>query len=99
MTTDKMGRWSMIVEGANTYSPDPRRKAARRRMERKVYQERGTLIATDFLVNSGGVIFAAHERLIPTPAELRIPAALLGNRAAVDEWLHEHAREFRELAE
>ncbi len=43
MTIDKMGRWSMIVEGANTYSPDPKRKAARRRMERKVYQERGTL--------------------------------------------------------
>mgnify|MGYP002261312404 CR=1 FL=1 len=41
-----------------------RRKAARRRMERQVYQTHGTLIATDFLVNSGGVIFAAHERLI-----------------------------------
>ena len=99
MTVSKMGRWSMIIEGANTYSPDPRRKAARRRMERKVYQERGTLIATDFLVNSGGVIFAAHERLIPTPTELRVPAEMLGNRAAVDRWLAEHAKELDALAE
>ncbi len=99
MTLDKMGRWSMIIEGANTYSPDPRRKAARRRMERKVYQERGTLIATDFLVNSGGVIFAAHERLIPTPAELRIPNEMLGKRAAVDQWLTDHAAELAALAE
>lgn len=99
MTVAKAGRWTMIIEGANTYSPDPKRKAARRRMERQVYQERGTLIATDFLVNSGGVIFAAHERLIPTPTELRIPNELLGNRAAVEKWLSEHAREFAELAE
>jgi glutamate dehydrogenase (NAD(P)+) len=99
MTVDQMGRWSLIVEGANTYSPDPRRKAARRRMERKVYQERGTLIATDFLVNSGGVIFAAHERLIPTPADVRIPNELLGNRAAVDDWLAGHASQFAALAE
>jgi glutamate dehydrogenase (NAD(P)+) len=99
MTIDKAGCWSMIIEGANTYSPDPKRKAARRRMERRVYQERGTLIATDFLVNSGGVIFAAHERLIPTPTDLRIPDELLGNRAAVDKWLMDHAKEFSELAE
>ncbi len=99
MTTDKMGRWTMIVEGANTYSPDPRRKAARRRMERVVYQEHGTLIATDFLVNSGGVIFAAHELLIPTPDSLRIPHAMLGNREAVDKWLSDHAAELAALAE
>lgn len=99
MTIDKMGRWSMIIEGANTYSPDPHRKAARRRMERKVYQERGVLIATDFLVNSGGVIFAAHERLMPTPQDLRIPASLLGNRSAVDKWLADHALDFASLAE
>jgi glutamate dehydrogenase (NAD(P)+) len=99
MTVDKMGRWSMIIEGANTYSPDPKRKAARRRMERKVYQERGTLIATDYLVNSGGVIFAAHERLIPTPVELRIPNEMLGNRQAVDRWLSDHAQELSALAE
>jgi CBS domain-containing protein len=99
MTVDKMGRWSMIAEGANTYSPDPRRKAARRRMERKVYQERGTLIATDFLVNSGGVIYAAYERLIPTPSDLRIPNEMLGNREAVDQWLKDHAAELAALAE
>jgi glutamate dehydrogenase (NAD(P)+) len=99
MTVDKMGRWSMIIEGANTYSPDPKRKAARRRMERKVYQERGTLIATDYLVNSGGVIFAAHERLIPTPVELRIPNEMLGNRQAVERWLSDHAQELSALAE
>ncbi len=99
MTVDKMGRWAIIVEGANTYSPDPRRKAARRRMERRVYQARGTLIATDFLVNSGGVIFAAFERLIPTPGDLRIPNELLGNRSAVDQWLKDHATQFAELAE
>ena len=99
MTVDKMGRWSMIIEGANTYSPDPRRKAARRRMERQVYQERGTLIATDYLVNSGGVIFAAHERLMPTPADLRIPNELLGNREAVEQWLKDHAAEFAALAD
>jgi glutamate dehydrogenase (NAD(P)+) len=99
MTIDQMGRWSMIIEGANTYSPDPKRKAARRRMERRVYQERGTLIATDYLVNSGGVIFAAHERLIPTPPELRIPNEMLGDRAAVDQWLADHAKELGELAE
>jgi glutamate dehydrogenase (NAD(P)+) len=99
MTVDKMGRWTMIIEGANTYSPDPKRKAARRRMERVVYHERGTLIATDYLVNSGGVIFAAHERLIPTPQNLRIPNEMLGNRTAVDEWLSDHAAELAELAE
>lgn len=99
MTTTQMGRWAMIVEGANTYSPDPRRKAARRRLERVVFQERGTLIATDFLVNSGGVIFAAHERLIPTPAELQIPDEMLGNRVAVDWWLAQHASELAALAE
>ena len=99
MTVDKMGRWSMIIEGANTYSPDPRRKAARRRMERQVYQKRGTLIATDYLVNSGGVIYAAHERLIPTPAELRIPSEMLGHSEAVDRWLADHTSEFAALAE
>jgi glutamate dehydrogenase (NAD(P)+) len=99
MTVDKMGRWTMVIEGANTYSPDPKRKAARRRMERKVYQERGTLIATDYLVNSGGVIFAAHERLIPTPNDLRIPNEMLGNRDAVEQWLKDHATQFAELAE
>ena len=87
MTTDRMGSWSVIVEGANTYSPDPERKAARARMERTVYRQRGTLIATDYLVNSGGVIFAAQEHLIKTPTHLRIPDAALGDRNAVNQWL------------
>ena len=59
----------------------------------------GVLIATDYLVNSGGVIFAAQEHLIKTPAHLRIPADMLGERAAVDRWLAEHASEFEALAE
>jgi predicted transcriptional regulator len=99
MTVDRMGDWSLIVEGANTYSPDAARRAARMRMERIVYWQRGTLIATDFLVNSGGVIFAAQERLIPEPAHLQIPQAMLGDREAVDGWLASHADEFAALAE
>jgi glutamate dehydrogenase (NAD(P)+) len=99
MTVDRMGRWVVSVEGANTYSPDPARKAARARMEQAVYRQRGTLIATDYLVNSGGVIFAAQEKLIKTPDELRIPQEMLGNRQAVDGWLQSHAAEFAALAE
>ena len=87
------------MEGANTYSPDPVRKTARARMEQAVYRQRGTLIATDYLVNSGGVIFAAQEKLIRTPDELRIPQEMLGNREAVDGWLRSHAAEFAALAE
>jgi glutamate dehydrogenase/leucine dehydrogenase/predicted transcriptional regulator len=99
MTVDRMGNWTMIVEGANTYSPDPARKAARARMERSVYWQKGVLIATDFLVNSGGVIFAAQERMIRTPDHVRIPEAMLGDREAVDGWLAEHRRDFEVLAE
>lgn len=98
MTVDRMGNWQIIVEGANTYSPDPALKAARRRMERAVYRDKGVLIATDYLVNSGGVIYAAHERLIPTPKHLQIPEEYLGNRQAVEEWLDKHKKEFSELA-
>ncbi|MFZ5881671.1 MAG: CBS domain-containing protein [Chloroflexota bacterium] len=99
MTVDRMGRWVVSVEGANTYSPDPARKSARARMEQAVYRQRGTLIATDYLVNSGGVIFAAQEKLIQTPDELRIPPEMLGDRQAVDGWLQAHAAEFAALAE
>ncbi|MCP4423785.1 MAG: CBS domain-containing protein [Chloroflexi bacterium] len=98
MTVDRMGNWDVIIEGANTYSPDPARKAARARMERAVYREKGTLIATDYLVNSGGVIYAAQEHLIKTPAHLRVPAEMLGDRAAVDKWLIDHAADLAELA-
>jgi len=99
MTTDRMGRWSLIVEGANTYSPDPVRQLARARMEREVYRQRGTLIATDYLVNSGGVIFAAQEHLIRTPEELRIPGAMLGDRQAAERWIADHRAGYRALAE
>jgi glutamate dehydrogenase/leucine dehydrogenase/CBS domain-containing protein len=99
MTVDRMGRWRVIVEGANTYSPAPARKQARARMERAVYRERGVLIATDYLVNSGGVVFAAQERLIKTPDELRIPSEILGNDEAVDRWLTAHASGLEELAD
>ncbi len=99
MTTDRMGSWGLVIEGANTYSPDPDRKYARSRMEREVYRRRGTLIVTDYLVNSGGVIFAAQEQLIKTPGNLRIPDELLGDFTAVDEWLANHAADFEQLAE
>lgn len=99
MTVDKRGRWVMIVEGANTYSPDPVRRAARLRMERTVYWQQGTLIASDFLVNSGGVIFAAQEYLIQTPHHLRIPNNILGDRKAIQRWLDNHAKELAELAQ
>ena len=99
MTVDRIGCWSLIVEGANTYSPDPARKIARARMEREVYREQGVLIAADYLVNSGGVIFAAQEHLIKTPDHLRIPDEILGDREAVDHWLNDHAADLEMLAE
>ena len=98
MTTNKMGNWQVIIEGANTYSPDPNRKSARARMERAVYRQRGTLIATDYLVNSGGVIFAAQEHLIKTPTHLRIPDEMLGNPKEVSRWLDKNANELSQLA-
>ena len=99
VTVDRMGRWTLSVEGANTYSPDPTRKAARTRMERAVYRQRGVLIAPDYLVNSGGVIFAAQEQLIKTPAHLCLPDIMRGDHAAVEHWLAEHAEAFAALAE
>ena len=57
------------------------------------------LIATDFLVNSGGVIYAAQERMIKTPNHVRIPEAMLGDREAVEGWLAEHSADFEALAE
>jgi glutamate dehydrogenase/leucine dehydrogenase/CBS domain-containing protein len=99
MTVGRMGNWTMIVEGANTYSPDPARRAARARLERTVYWQKGVLIATDFLVNSGGVIFAAQEQLIKTPEHLSIPQAMRGDRDAVHRWLADHQADFTALAE
>jgi glutamate dehydrogenase (NAD(P)+) len=99
MTTDRMGIWRLIIEGANTYSPTPDRKYARSRMEREVYRRKGILIVTDYLVNSGGVIFAAQEHLIRTPKHLRIPESTLGDFESVNEWLEQHSQDFEQLAE
>ncbi len=98
MTVDRMGKWSVIIEGANTYSPDPNRKAARIRMEQIVYREKGVMIANDYLVNSGGVIFAAQEHIVKTPDHLQIPEEMLGNRELVQKWLKDHANEFAKLS-
>jgi glutamate dehydrogenase (NAD(P)+) len=99
MSVERMGDWSVIVEGANTYSPDPNRKAARTRMEQVVYRQKGVMIANDYLVNSGGVIYAAQEHLIPTPAHLQLPEELLGQTGKVDAWLKNHGAELAELSE
>jgi len=99
MTVDRMGEWWLILEGANTYSPDSERRVARARMERAVYRQRGVLIVADYLVNSGGVIYAAQEKLIKTPQHLRIPEEMFGNRTAVNHWLVEHTTELQSLAE
>lgn len=99
MTVDKMGDWRIIIEGANTYSPVAELKSNRQKMERVVYRRRGILIAPDYLVNSGGVIYAAQEHLIKTPAHLRIPDSLLGNRESVEQWLEKHNHDLTALAE
>jgi len=99
MTCDRMGKWRMIVEGATTYSPNPALKARRRIMERHVFRDKGTLIATDYLVNSGGVIYAAHERIIPTPRHLYIPENLLGDPQGIQKWLDQNHGEFQTLAD
>jgi glutamate dehydrogenase (NAD(P)+) len=99
MRASSMGDWSVIVEGANTYSADPNEKAARKRMEQVVFRQKGVMIANDYLVNSGGVIFAAQEYRIKTPDHLQIPSEMLGNRKAVEGWLKAHAGEFAALSE
>ena len=48
--------------------------------------------------STGGVIFAAQERLVPTPRELRIPEDRLGDADAVAEWLGGNAVAFRDLS-
>jgi glutamate dehydrogenase/leucine dehydrogenase/CBS domain-containing protein len=99
MLVDQIGRWHVIIEGANTYSPDPERKVFRSRMERAVYRQMGVMIASDYMVNSGGVIFAAQEQLIKTPDHLRFPDSYKGDSRAVEDWLEDRAEEFSELAE
>lgn len=99
MIVDKMGTWSVIIEGANTYSPIHERKLNRQKMEHEVYRNRGILIAPDYLVNSGGVIYAAQEHMIKTPSHIRIPDSLLGDHQAVEGWLSQHKNELSSLAE
>ncbi|MCP4453258.1 MAG: CBS domain-containing protein, partial [Planctomycetes bacterium] len=55
--------------------------------------------ATDYLVNSGGVIYAAHERIIPTPEHLFIPQDLLGHSKGIGQWLDKNRDDFKALAE
>ncbi|MBK5106509.1 MAG: CBS domain-containing protein [Anaerolineales bacterium] len=99
MLVERIGRWHVIIEGANTYSPDPERRASRSRMERAVYRHMGVMIASDYMVNSGGVIFAAQEKLIKTPDHLRFPDEIMGDIKALEAWLESHADDFSELAE
>jgi len=99
MLVEQIGRWYVIIEGANTYSPDPERKAFRSRMERAVYRRMGVMIASDYMVNSGGVIYAAQEMLIKTPVHLRFPNEFMGDVKGVEGWLEEHAAELSELAD
>ena len=99
MRVKSMGDWSVIIEGANTYSSDPNEKAARKRMEQIVFRQKGVMLANDYLVNSGGVIFAAQEYRVKTPEHLQIPPQMLGDRQAVEGWLKAHAGEFAALSE
>lgn len=98
MSIERMGKWQVIIEGANTYSPDPNRKASRIQMEQVVYRQKGVMIATDYLVNSGGVIFAAQEHSIKTPLKLHLPEKSLGNQAEVADWLDKNAEDFAALS-
>jgi len=99
MNVNGMGDWTVIIEGANTYSSDPNEKAARKRMEQVVYRQKGVMIANDYLVNSGGVIFAAQEHILKTPDHLQIPTKMLGKHKAVEGWLKTNSREYAVLSE
>ena len=99
MVLDRIGRWRIIVEGANTLSTTAEKQSERRSIERILYRERGTFVATDYLSNSGGVIYAGHEKLVPTPATVRFPDTILGDYEACERWLTDHAQAFACLAE
>jgi CBS domain-containing protein len=68
-------------------------------MEQVVYRQKGVMIANDYLVNSGGVIFAAQEHIIPTPAQLQIPKKILGSPKGIEAWLLENQAELSKLSE
>lgn len=97
ITLDKAGTWDIIVEGANTYEINKEKRREKRQLEQILYR-RGTFLATDFLVNVGGVIFASYEKTVKTPKELQIPDYILGNREKVEEWLKKNKKEFKKLA-
>ena len=99
ITVDQAGQFMIIVEAANTLSVEKERVEERHRMEKILFHKRGVFIATDYLVNSGGVIFAAYEKLLPTPKELDIPQNIRGQRDKVQQWLDEHQEKFEQLAE
>ncbi|NUM35724.1 MAG: CBS domain-containing protein [Candidatus Brocadiae bacterium] len=98
VTADKAGAWMIVIEAANTLSLEKERIEERHKIEKILFQKRGVFIATDYLVNSGGVIFAAYEKLLPTPKELDIPESIRGDKAKVQEWLEKHKEQFAELA-
>jgi glutamate dehydrogenase (NAD(P)+) len=50
------------------------------------------------LTNSGGVIYAAHEKLVPTPRALQFPDRIRGDEHACERWLADHADAFAQLA-
>ncbi|RMF91440.1 MAG: CBS domain-containing protein [Nitrospinota bacterium] len=93
----RVGRWRLIVEGANTYSSREEDRKAREALETALYKEQGTFLATDYLVNAGGVIFAAFEKLEQADRCLP-PRELLGNREAIEDFLQQHATEIAEIA-
>jgi len=98
VSINKMGDWSAIIEGADTFSINLNDKAQRSRMEQAVYRKKGVLIVTDYLVNSGSEIFAAQEKLLKTPQELQIPENMIGNESQIDKWLNDHSKEYIALA-
>jgi CBS domain-containing protein len=57
------------------------------------------MIANDYLVNSGGVIFAAQELIVKNPDYLQIPEDILGDGNAVNKWLKDHAKDFAQLSQ
>lgn len=93
-----LGRWKLIVEGANTYSSRIEHRRAREALEEVLYKQQGVFIAPDYLVNAGGVIFAAHEKMEQGERCLP-PPELLGNREAIEHFLHQHAEEIASISE
>ena len=96
MPTPMQAKFKVVIEGANTYSSAKQARYARHRMEYQLFHERGVFIAPDFLVNSGGVIFAAHERIVRTPENLLPPTGI--PLSSFNAFVAEHKAEFESLA-